>query len=99
LTLYLRNLAKIIEDLLADLRYRGYQYLSFKLLERNGQRVFGPANSGVWWQINARDVGGNNVLLALVVFGDASFAVHGCDPLYGIFSVVISNMFSILFIS
>ena len=26
-------------DLVADVRYNGYQYLSFELLERNGKRV------------------------------------------------------------
>ena len=57
-------------DLMADVRYNGYQYLSFKLLERNGERVFGPAYSGVWWQINAREVGSDNVLLALIVLED-----------------------------
>ena len=30
-----------------------FQYLSFELLERNGQRVFKPTNSGVWWQVSA----------------------------------------------
>ena len=81
LTLYLRNLIMIVEDLVADPRYNGFQYLSFELLERNGQRVFGPANSGVWWQINARDVGTNIVLVALVVFEDESFAMQCCEPL------------------
>ena len=54
LTLYLRNLTVNVEDLVADVQYNGYQSLSFELLERNAERVFGPANSGVWWQINAR---------------------------------------------
>ena len=43
-----------VEDLVADVQHNGYQSLSFELLERNAERVFGPANSGVWWQINAR---------------------------------------------
>ena len=53
-TLYLRNLSVNVEDLVADVQYDGYQSLSFELLEQNGERVLGPANSGVWWQINAR---------------------------------------------
>ena len=65
----------IVEELVADVRNNGYHYLLFELLERNGERAFGPANSGVWWQINARKVGSDNVLLALVVFKDASFAI------------------------
>ena len=77
------------------MRYNGYQYLSFELLERNGERVFGPANSGVWWQINAREVGSDNVLLALIVFEDVSFATQTCEPLYCIFAVMISNMVAI----
>ena len=48
LVLYVMNLAVIVEDLVGDPRFNGYQYLSFQLLERNGQRVFGPANSGIW---------------------------------------------------
>ena len=76
-----------------------FQYLSFEFLERNGQRVFGLANSGVWWQINAREVCSDNVLLALVVFENVSFAMQTCEPLYGIFAVIISNMVAILFIS
>ena len=82
------------------MRFHGCQYLSFELLERNGERAFGPANSGVWWQINAREVGYDNVLLALLAFEDASFAMQTCEPqsLYGIFAVMISNMVAILFI-
>ena len=45
-TLYLRNHTVNVENLVFDVRYNGYQYLSFELLERNGERVFGPANSG-----------------------------------------------------
>ena len=98
LTLYLRNLTVIVEDLVADVRFNGCQYLSFELLERNSERAFGPANSGVWWQINAREVGYDNVLLALLAVEDASFAKQTCEPLYGIFAVMISNMVAILFI-
>ena len=68
-------------------------------MERNGQRVFGPANLGVWWQINAREVGSDNVLLAVIAFEDASFAMQTCERLYGIFAVMISNMVAIPFIS
>ena len=74
----------IVEDLVADVRFNGYQSLSFELLEQNGERVFGPANSGVWWQINAREVGSDNVLLALIVFEDASFAMQTCAMQNGI---------------
>ena len=99
LTLYLWNLTVIVEDLVADVRFNGCQHLSFELLERNGQRVFGPSNSEVWWQINAREVGSDKVLLALVVFEDESFAMQCCEPLYGISAVMISNMVAILFIA
>ena len=40
LTLYLRNLAVIVEDLVVHVRYNDYQYLSFELLERNDEKVF-----------------------------------------------------------
>ena len=60
--------------------------------------AFGPANSGVWWQINAREVGYDNVLLALIVFENVSFATQTCEPLDGIFAIMISNMVVIFFI-
>ena len=72
--------------------------LSFQLLEQNGQRVFGPANSGVWWQINTRAVGPDNVLLGMVIFEDESFATQGVEPMCCMFAVMISNMFVIIFI-
>jgi len=51
--LIVRLLRQIIEDLLADPRFKDCQYLSFEMLELDGVRVFGAANSGVWWQINS----------------------------------------------
>ena len=49
---------------MADVKFNGFQYLSIELQERNGEMVFGPANSSVKWQINAREVGSDNVLHA-----------------------------------
>ena len=43
-------------------------------------------------------LGSDNVLFALIVLEDASFASQTCEPLYGIFAVMISNMVAILFI-
>jgi len=71
-----------------ELARKGFQYLSFELLEQNGQRVFKPANSGVWWQVSASELGSDNVLLAFVVFEDASIATHTCEPLNYIFAVM-----------
>ena len=45
------------------------------------------------------ELGSDNVLFALIVLEDASFATQTCEPLYGIFAVMISNMVAILFIS
>ena len=42
-------------------------------------------------------MGSDNLLLALIVFKDASTQTH--EPLYCIFAVMISNMVAILFIS
>ena len=88
----------IVDDLVADARYNVYQNLLFELLGRNGKQVFGPAYSGVWWQIKAREVGFDNILLTLIIFEGASFAMQTCEPLYGIFAVMNSNMVAILFI-
>ena len=81
-----------------ELARKGFQYLSFELLEQNGPRVFKPANSGVWWQVSASEFGSDNVLLAFVVFEDASIATYTCEPLYCIFAVMmmISNMVAII---
>ena len=72
-TLYLRNLALIVVDLIGDPRFNGFQFLCFELLQRNDQRVFVPVNSGVWWQINAREVGSDSVLVAFGVLEDEPF--------------------------
>jgi hypothetical protein len=70
LTLYLRRLVPIMECLVSDKRFEGHQYLEFDLRERDGFRVFGPANGSVWWQINQERVGADRVLLGLVAFLD-----------------------------
>lgn len=84
LKLYLRNLRTIMEDLVADGEYAGYQYLSFELLERDNCRAFGPANSSVWWQINAELIGIDKVLLAIIIFTDGSWNKKklSCEALY-----------------
>jgi hypothetical protein len=84
LKLYLRNLRTILEDLIADGQYAGYQYLSFELVERDGCRAFGPANSTVWWQINAELIGPDKVLLGIVIFTDGSWNKKklSCESVY-----------------
>ena len=62
----MRKLVPIMEDLIADERFAGHQYLSFELRERDGFRMFGPANGSLWWQINQKCVGSDRVLLGLV---------------------------------
>ena len=46
---YLRLLRQIIADLLGHLGYRVLQYLHFEYRELHGERIFGPANGGIWW--------------------------------------------------
>ena len=62
LTLYLRRLVPIMGCLVSDKRFAGHQYLEFDLRERDGCRVFGPANGSLWWQINQERVGADRVL-------------------------------------
>jgi len=83
--LIVRLLRQIIEDLLADPRFKDCQYLSFEMLERDGVRVFGAANGGVWWQINAQLIGPENVLIGIIIFTDGSWIKKGitCEALYG----------------
>ena len=45
------------------------------------------------------ELGSDNVLFALIVLEDVTFASQTCEPLYGIFAVMISNMVVIFFIS
>jgi hypothetical protein len=82
---YVRTLRHIIEDLLRHLGYRDLQYLHFEYREMNGERIFGPANGGIWWQITVRRIGQGHVLIALVVFQDGSWVKMNltCEPLYG----------------
>ena len=61
-TLYLRRLVPIMECLISDKRFAGHQYLEFDLRERDGCRVFGPANGSLWWQINQERVSEDRVL-------------------------------------
>ena len=85
LTLYLRRLVPIMECLISDKRFAGHQYLEFDLRERDGCRVFGPANGSLWWQINQERVGADRVLLGLVAFLDESYNKKSmsCEGVYG----------------
>ena len=46
---YLRLLRQMIADLLRHLGYRDLKYLHFEYREMHGERIFGPANGGIWW--------------------------------------------------
>ena len=85
LTLFLRRLVPIMECLISDKRFAGHQYLEFDLRERDGCRVFGPANGSLWWQINQERVGADRVLLGLVAFLDESYNKKSmsCEGVYG----------------
>jgi hypothetical protein len=85
LTLYLRRLVPIMECLISDQRFAGHQYLEFDLRERDGCRVFGPANGSLWWQINQERVGEDRVSLGLVIFIDESYSKKSmsCEGVYG----------------
>ena len=87
---YLRSLKQIVEGILADLGFRNRQYLYFEYREKNGERMFGPANGGIWWQITVRQIGSGHVLIAIVVFQDGSWVKMNlsCEPLYGEFNCV-----------
>ena len=82
---YLRSLKQIVEGILADLGFKNLQYLWFEYREVNGERVFGPANGAIWWQITVRQIGSGHVLIALVIFQDGSWVRMNltCEPLYG----------------
>ena len=82
---YLRSLKQIVEGILADLGFKNLQYLWFEYREVNGERVFGPANGAIWWQITVRHIGSGHVLIALVIFQDGSWVKMNltCEPLYG----------------
>jgi hypothetical protein len=85
-SLIVRSLGVIIQDLVADTQFAGYQYLSYELVERDGVRFFSNANGCVWWQINAHLVGPDHVLLGLVAYTDESWMKKSrtCASVYGI---------------
>ena len=62
------------------------QFLWFEYREVNGERVFGPANGAIWWQITVRQIGSGHVLIVIVVFLDGSWVKMNvsCEPLYGV---------------
>ena len=93
--LIVRLLRQIIEDLLADPRFKICQYVSFEMQERNGVRIFGAANGGVWWQINAQLMGSENVLIRIIIFTDGSWIKKGitCEALYGAIFIRICCVF------
>ncbi len=74
-----------MECLISDKRFAGHQYLEFDLRERDGCRVFGPANCSLWWQINQERVGADRVLLGLVAFLDEPYNKKSmsCEGVYG----------------
>ena len=82
---FLRSLKHIVEGILADLGFENLQYLWFEYREVNGERVFGPANGAIWWQITVRQIGSGHVLIALIIFQDGSWVKLNltCEPLYG----------------
>ena len=84
---YLRSLRRIIEDLVSHHGYLNLQHLHFEYKEIDGERVFGAANGGIWWQITVRQIGAGHVLLALIVFQDGSWVKMSlsCEPIYGPF--------------
>ena len=90
---YLRSLRRIIEDLVAHLGYRNLQHLHFEYKEVDGERVFGAANGGIWWQITVRQIGAGHVLLALIVCQDGSWVKMklSCEPLYGPYKFLFRN--------
>ena len=83
--LYLRSLRQIIEGIFAYLGFRNLQYLWFEYQEVAGERVFGPANGAICWQVAVRQIGSGHVLIAIVVFPDGSWVriKISCEPLYG----------------
>ncbi len=49
--MYLRSLKQIVEGISADLGFENLQYLRLEHREVNGERVFGPANGAIGWQL------------------------------------------------
>jgi hypothetical protein len=82
---FLRSLKQIVEGILADIGFKDRQYLWFEYRQMNGERLFGPANGAIWWQITVRQIGSGHVLIAIVIFQDGSWVKLNltCEPLYG----------------
>jgi hypothetical protein len=79
LTLYLRRLVPIMGCLISDKRFEGHQYLEFDLRERDGCRVFGPANGSLWWQMRLYLAGSVQPTIPHSLAGDKNpYFEHGC---------------------
>jgi hypothetical protein len=64
--------------------YLWFEYQEVKLV--NGERVFGPANGAIWWQITVHQIGSSHVLIVIAVFKDGPWVKMNlsCEPVYGV---------------
>ena len=74
LRMYTRRLRNVIGELTRDTRFDGHMAMGFEpTYEADGERSFGPAAGGVWFQLTAGTIQVGNVLLAIVLFIDGSY--------------------------
>jgi hypothetical protein len=75
LKMCMRSIEGVVAELFSDPKFKHKMYLTFPpTYNETGERTFGPAKSGVWAQINTCAIGTDNVLLAMAIFIDGSYA-------------------------
>jgi hypothetical protein len=87
LKMYLLCIREVAEEIFSDPAFKGALILTFTpTFDESGNRTFGSAMGGVWAQFAVRAlVEGQDVLLALVIFIDATYLKVNLTvkPIYG----------------
>jgi hypothetical protein len=84
-----RDALEVAHELLDDPKAQGLQYLKFVRSEDgNGNRIFGPANGGLWWE-KAQAQNPDSCILAVIIGSDS--AQHGKNGSVHPISVTLAN--------
>jgi hypothetical protein len=74
LDFWLRDLEDVLRELISDERLAGHQHFHFEVTkDSDGERVFGPSNGAMSFQIAQARVGWNCVPLSIVIYIDGSY--------------------------
>ncbi len=86
LNFWMRDFEEVIRELVADERFAGHQHFRFEITRNKaGERVLGPSNGAMSFQIAQEKFGSDCVPLSIVIYIDGSFVKDSCPvkPIYG----------------